>query len=138
MTSSRRLPKFNRFLDFSQPADISKDRCNSSANFSQSSPCLNCAAPIVEKGRLPCFADDGGLQLRLSNLHDSPPPVYRPTFILDSFRRRSDRSAEIYEHVKGAGVEIKFELQEARPNLAFVWLAPDYVRLEVRGPRDRV
>jgi catechol 2,3-dioxygenase-like lactoylglutathione lyase family enzyme len=90
------------------------------------------------EGQIALLADDGGLQLGLSNLHDSPPPVYPPDFHIGFVQENVQQVREIYERVKGAGVEIKFELQEAGPNLAFVCLAPDSIRVEVRGPRDRV
>jgi catechol 2,3-dioxygenase-like lactoylglutathione lyase family enzyme len=90
------------------------------------------------EGQIALLADDGGLQLGLSNLHDSPPPVYPPDFHIGFVQENVRQVREIYERVKGAGVEIKFELQEAGPNLAFVCLAADSIRVEVRGPRDRV
>lgn len=90
------------------------------------------------EGQIALLADDGGLQLGLSNLHDSPPPVYPPDFHIGFVQENVRQVREIYERVKGAGVEIKFELQEAGANLAFVCLAPDSIRVEVRGPRDRV
>ena len=90
------------------------------------------------EGQIALLADDGGLQLGLSNLHSSPPPVYPPDFHIGFVQENVRQVREIYERVKGAGVEIKFELQEAGPNLAFVCLAPDSIRVEVRSPRDKV
>lgn len=83
------------------------------------------------------LADDGGFEFGLSNLHNSPPPVYPPDFHIGFVQENVDRVREIYERVKKAGVAIKFDLQEAGPNLAFQCLAPDSIVVEVRAPRPQ-
>jgi catechol 2,3-dioxygenase-like lactoylglutathione lyase family enzyme len=84
------------------------------------------------------LADDGGFEFGLSNLHNSPPPVYPPDFHIGFVQENVHRVREIYERVKKAGVAIKFDLQEAGPNLVFQCLAPNSIPVEVRAPRNKV
>jgi catechol 2,3-dioxygenase-like lactoylglutathione lyase family enzyme len=88
------------------------------------------------EGQIALLADGSGMQFGLSNLHNSPPPVYPPDFHIGFVQQNVQQVREIYERVKAAGVEIKFELQDAGPNLAFVCMAPDSIPVEVRAPRD--
>lgn len=83
------------------------------------------------------LADDGGFEFGLSNLHNSPPPVYPPDFHIGFVQENTQRVREIYERVKKAGIPIKFDLQEAGPNLVFHCLTPDSIPVEVRAPRDK-
>lgn len=87
------------------------------------------------EGKIALLADDSGFEFGLSNLHNSPPPVYPPDFHIGFIQENAGRVREIYERLKNAGVPIKFELQEAGPNLAFQCLAPDSIVVEVRAPR---
>jgi catechol 2,3-dioxygenase-like lactoylglutathione lyase family enzyme len=116
--------------------DLQVSNIDDAAKFFETYFGLRCT--YRREGQIALLADDGGLQLGLSNLHDSPPPVYPPDFHIGFVQENVQQVLEIYERVKGTGAEIKFELQEAGPNLAFVCLAPDSIRVEVRGPRDRV
>jgi catechol 2,3-dioxygenase-like lactoylglutathione lyase family enzyme len=90
------------------------------------------------EGQIALLEDDGGFSFGLSNLHDSPPPVYPPDFHIGFVQKDVHQVREIYERVKAAGVKIKFDLQEAGPNLVFVCLAPDSIPVEVRAPRDKM
>ncbi len=89
------------------------------------------------EGKIALLADDSGFEFGLSNLHNSPPPVYPADFHIGFIQENVDRVREIYERVKQAGVPIKFELQEAGPNLAFQCLAPDSIPVEVGAPRQK-
>ncbi|HZQ56271.1 MAG TPA: VOC family protein [Bryobacteraceae bacterium] len=88
-------------------------------------------------GQIAFLVDDGGFELGLSNLHNSPPPVYPREFHIGFIQDNLDTVREIYERLKDAGVPIKFELQEAGPNLAFQCVAPDSIVVEVRAPRAK-
>ncbi len=90
------------------------------------------------EGQIAFLADDGGFEFGLSNLHNSPPPVYPPDFHIGFVQENIHKVREIYERVKKAGVAIKFDLQEAGPNLAFQCLAPDSIPVEVRAPRNKM
>jgi catechol 2,3-dioxygenase-like lactoylglutathione lyase family enzyme len=97
---------------------------------------LQCAfrRRVGEKGQIAFLKDDGGFEFGVSNLHDSPPPVYPPDFHIGFVLDSVDKVRAIYEQVKKAGVRMKFDLQEAGPNLAFQCLGPDGIPVEVRAP----
>lgn len=90
------------------------------------------------EGQIALLQDDDGFQFGLSNLHNSPPPVYPPDFHIGFVQDNVHQVREIYERVKSAGVQIKFDLQEAGPNLVFMCLAPDSIQVEVWAPRDKM
>jgi catechol 2,3-dioxygenase-like lactoylglutathione lyase family enzyme len=90
------------------------------------------------EGQIAFLADDGGFEFGLSNLHNSPPPVYPPDFHIGFVQENIHKVREIYERVKRVGVAIKFDLQEAGPNLVFQCLAPDSILIEVRSPRNKM
>lgn len=89
------------------------------------------------EGKIALLADDSGFEFGVSNLHNLPPPIYPADFHIGFIQENVDRVREIYERVKNAGVPIKFELQEAGPNLAFQCVAPDSIVVEVRAPRQK-
>lgn len=89
------------------------------------------------KGQIAFLEDDGGFAFGLSNLHGSPPPVYPPDFHIGFVRDNVHQVREIYERLKGAGVEMKVEIGEYGPSLAFQCFAPDSIPVEVRAPRDK-
>ncbi len=90
------------------------------------------------EGQIVLLADDNGFEFGLSNFRNSPPPIYPPDFHIGFIQENVQKVREIYEQVKKAGVPIKFDLQEAGPNLAFQCLAPDSIPVEVRAPRNRM
>jgi catechol 2,3-dioxygenase-like lactoylglutathione lyase family enzyme len=89
------------------------------------------------QGQIAFLADDQGFEFGLSNLRNSSPPVYPPDFHIGFIQENVQQVREIYEQVKEAGVTIKFDLQEAGPNLVFQCLAPDSIPIEVRAPRQK-
>jgi lactoylglutathione lyase len=89
------------------------------------------------EGKIALLADDSGFEFGLSNLHNSPPPVYPPDFHIGFIQENVHRVREIYERLKNAGVPIKFELQEAGPNLAsnVSRQIPSWSKCELRATR---
>jgi catechol 2,3-dioxygenase-like lactoylglutathione lyase family enzyme len=77
--------------------------------------------------------DDAGFSLGVSNLRGSPPSVYPPDFHVGFVLERTSDVRDLYATVKAAGVTIKFDLAEARPNLAFQCVGPDSIAVEVRA-----
>jgi catechol 2,3-dioxygenase-like lactoylglutathione lyase family enzyme len=78
--------------------------------------------------------DEGGFCFGVSNLRNGPPPIYPPDFHVGFVLKDTQRVRETYSRLKEAGVGIKFDLQEAGPNLAFQCLGPDAIPVEVRAP----
>lgn len=78
--------------------------------------------------------DEQGFCLGLSNPGDAPPPVYPPDFHVGFVLNDVRLVQVIYLRMKAADVAIKFELQEAGPNLAFQCFGPDGIPVEVRAP----
>ena len=80
--------------------------------------------------------DDAGFSLGVSNLGGSPPPAYPPDFHVGFVLERTSDVRELYDRLKAAGIAMRFDLQEAGPNLAFQCVGPDSILVEVRSPRD--
>jgi lactoylglutathione lyase len=78
--------------------------------------------------------DESGFCFGVSHLRSGPPPVYPPDFHVGFVLKDVRQVREIYFRIKAAGVGIKFDLQEAGPNLAFQCLGPDAIPVEVRAP----
>jgi catechol 2,3-dioxygenase-like lactoylglutathione lyase family enzyme len=87
-------------------------------------------------GQLALLHDDGGLELGVSNLRGSPPPVYPPDFHVGFVLERADDVREAYERLRAGGIRIKMDLREGGPNLFFICEGPDGIPVEVRAPRD--
>ena len=90
------------------------------------------------EGQIAFLADENGFEFGLSNLHNSPPPLYPPDFHIGFVQENVHQVREIYERLKMAGVVMKSDIGEYGPNLAFHCLAPDSIAVEVRALRDRV
>jgi lactoylglutathione lyase len=86
-------------------------------------------------GQIAILEDETGFCFGLSNLHNSPPPVYPPDFHVGFILDNTEQVRALYERVRGAGIEIKFDLQEAGPNFAFQCFGPDRIPVEVRAPK---
>lgn len=95
---------------------------------------LRCA--YQREGQIALLEDEGGFSFGLSNLHDSPAPVYPPDFHIGFILEKASQVREMYERLKTAGVPMKSDLKRGGPNLYFVCLAPDSIPVEVRAPRD--
>jgi catechol 2,3-dioxygenase-like lactoylglutathione lyase family enzyme len=82
------------------------------------------------------FEDDSGFEFAVSNLFNSPPPVYPPDFHLGFILERTDDVRNIHDRLKSAGVPMKIELGVQGPSLVFHCLGPDAIPIEVRAPKD--
>jgi catechol 2,3-dioxygenase-like lactoylglutathione lyase family enzyme len=82
------------------------------------------------------FDDDSGFEFAVSNLFNSPPPVYPPDFHLGFILERPKDVREIYDRLKTAGVAMKIEPGVQGPAFVFQCLGPDSIPIEVRAPKD--
>src|SRR5579872_6482526 len=92
---------------------------------------FNLRCVYQRKEQIALLEDDGGFSFGVSNLRNSPPPVYPPDFHIGFVLETPSQVREMYERIKAGGVAIRFDLQEAGPNLAFQCLAPDSIPVEV-------
>jgi catechol 2,3-dioxygenase-like lactoylglutathione lyase family enzyme len=115
--------------------DLQVSNVDDAAKFFETFFGLRCT--YRREGKIALLEDDSGFEFGVSNLHSLPPPVYPADFHIGFVQENVDSVRKIYERVKNAGVPIKFELQDAGPNLAFQCLAPDSIVVEVRAPRPR-
>jgi catechol 2,3-dioxygenase-like lactoylglutathione lyase family enzyme len=88
-------------------------------------------------GQIALLEDEAGFSLGVSNLRGSPPPAYPPDFHVGFVLERTSDVRDVYARLRAAGVAMKFDLQEAGPNLAFQCVGPDSIPVEVRSPLDR-
>jgi len=96
---------------------------------------LRCA--FERTGAIAILEDESGFYFGLSNLHNSPPPVYPPDFHIGFVLKEERQVRELYQRIKSDGVTINFDLTEVSHNLAFQCLAPDAISVEVRCPLPR-
>ena len=83
-----------------------------------------------------CLEDDAGLSLGVSNLFNSPPPVYPPDFHVGFILDEEADVREVYQRLLTAGVPIRTELSRGGPNIYFMCTGPDGLLVEVRAPAD--
>lgn len=95
---------------------------------------LRCAH--IRRDEIALMEDDAGFALGLSNLFNSPPPVYPPDFHIGFVLERAAQVREAYERLKGAGVAMKYDLSQGGPNLFFTCFGPDKIPVEVRAPLE--
>jgi catechol 2,3-dioxygenase-like lactoylglutathione lyase family enzyme len=81
-----------------------------------------------------CLEDDAGLSLGVSNLFNSPPPVYPPDFHVGFILDEEADVREVYQRLLTAGVPIRTELSRGGPNIYFMCTGPDGLLVEVRAP----
>jgi catechol 2,3-dioxygenase-like lactoylglutathione lyase family enzyme len=82
------------------------------------------------------FESDTGFEFAVSNLFNSPAPVYPPDFHLGFVLQRSSDVREVYERIKSAGITLKLDLGVQGPAFVFQCIGPDNIPVEVRAPKD--
>jgi hypothetical protein len=85
---------------------------------------------------LAILEDEAGFSLGVSNLFDSPAPVYPPDFHIGFVLETEAQVRAQYERLTRAGVAMKAELAIGGPNIYFMCVGPDSIPVEVRAPRD--
>jgi len=115
--------------------DVQVSNIDAAARFFETFFGLRCT--YRRAGQIAFLTDDGGFEFSLSNFRNSPSPAYPPDFHIGFVQENVQKVREIYERVKSAGVAIKFDLQEAGPNLVFQCIAPDSIPVEVRAPCNK-
>lgn len=89
----------------------------------------------VRRNEIALLEDEAGFSLGVSNLFDSPSPIYPPDFHVGFVLEDTAAVETIYARLQSAGVAMKHELREGGPNLYFMCLGPDGILVEVRAPR---
>jgi catechol 2,3-dioxygenase-like lactoylglutathione lyase family enzyme len=82
------------------------------------------------------FADETGFEFAVSNLFNSPAPIYPPEFHAGFVLDHANEVREIHQRLQRAGVKVKLDLGVQGPNLVFQCLGPDSIPVEVRAPKD--
>jgi catechol 2,3-dioxygenase-like lactoylglutathione lyase family enzyme len=79
--------------------------------------------------------DDGaGMAFGVSNLFDSPAPVYPPDFHIGFILDTESEVRDTYDRLEAAGVELKTDVTRGGPNVYFMCVGPDGITIEVRAP----
>jgi len=86
------------------------------------------------KEQLAILEDDNGLVFGVSNLFDSPPPVYPPDFHIGFILSNETEVRAVHERLTEAGVPIKTDISRGGPNVYFMCTGPDGIVIEVRAP----
>jgi catechol 2,3-dioxygenase-like lactoylglutathione lyase family enzyme len=86
--------------------------------------------------QLAILEDDDGLAFGVSNLFDSPPPVYPPDFHIGFILSREADVRAAHERLSRAGVAMRTEVSRGGPNVYFMCTGPDGIGIEVRAPAD--
>jgi len=82
------------------------------------------------------FTDEMGFEFALSNLFNSPPPIYPPDFHAGFILDHTSQVREIDERLQKTGVKMKLDLGVQGPNFVFQCVAPGSIPVEVRAPKD--
>jgi catechol 2,3-dioxygenase-like lactoylglutathione lyase family enzyme len=85
---------------------------------------------------LAMLEDDAGLSLGVSNLFNSPAPVYPPDFHIGFILETEAEVRSQFQRLVDAGVPMKSELSFGGPNIYFMCVGPDSILVEVRAPRS--
>ncbi|HET7558494.1 MAG TPA: VOC family protein [Limnochordia bacterium] len=88
------------------------------------------------QNQIAILEDDYGFAFGVSNLFNSPAPVYPPDFHVGFHLQDAVEVRAMYERLQAAGVAMKRTLQTGGPSLYFQCLAPDDIPVEVSAPRD--
>lgn len=86
--------------------------------------------------QLAVLRDDAGLGFGVSNLFDSPPPVYPKDFHIGFIVETESEVRATYERLKREGVTMKTDVSRGGPNVYFVCVGPDGISVEVRARAD--
>jgi catechol 2,3-dioxygenase-like lactoylglutathione lyase family enzyme len=85
---------------------------------------------------LAMLEDDAGLELGVSNLFGSAPPVYPPDFHIGFILTTEAGVRAAHERLQRAGVPMKTDVSRGGPNVYFMCVGPDGIGIEVRAPAD--
>jgi len=86
--------------------------------------------------QLASLRDDAGLEFGVSNLFDSPPPVYPNDFHIGFILDKESDVRATYDRLQKAGVTMKTVISRGGPNVYFMCIGPDGLGIEVRAPAD--
>ena len=92
---------------------------------------LHCSYARAE---LAMLEDGDGFALAVSNLSKVSAPQYPKDFHVGFRLESTEQVKNIYDRLKNAGVEMKFDLQKAGPNFVFQCYAPNLIPVEVSAP----
>lgn len=87
---------------------------------------------------LAILEDDAGLVLGVSNLLNSPPPLYPPDFHIGFILSSEAEVRLVYDRLAGGGVEVKTPVSRGGPNVYFMCVGPDGLGIEVRAPASQL
>jgi catechol 2,3-dioxygenase-like lactoylglutathione lyase family enzyme len=110
-----------------QVSDVSSARAFFETHFG-----MRCT--FQRKEQLAILEDDAGLAFGVSNLFDSPPPVYPPDFHIGFILGSESEVRTVRERLVAAGVKLKTDLSRGGPNIYFMCVGPDGITIEVRAP----
>jgi catechol 2,3-dioxygenase-like lactoylglutathione lyase family enzyme len=86
--------------------------------------------------QLAVLRDDSGLEFGVSNLFDSPPPVYPRDFHIGFILETESEPRATHERLQREGVTMKTDVSRGGPNVYFMCVGPDDIGIEVRAPAD--
>ena len=86
--------------------------------------------------QLAVLRDDAGLEFGVSNLFDSPPPVYPKDFHIGFILDTESEVRANFARLQREGVTMKTDVSRGGPNVYFVCTGPDGISVEVRAPAD--
>jgi catechol 2,3-dioxygenase-like lactoylglutathione lyase family enzyme len=110
-----------------QVSDVSAARRFFEENFG-----LHCI--FQRREQLAILRDDAGLEFGVSNLFDSPPPVYPKDFHIGFILEKESDVRATFDRLQKAGVTMKTDVSRGGPNVYFMCTGPDGIGIEVRAP----
>jgi catechol 2,3-dioxygenase-like lactoylglutathione lyase family enzyme len=114
--------------------DLQVSNVSAAREFFEKNFGLRCV--FQRREELAMLEDDNGLSLGVSNLFNSPPPVYPPDFHIGFILERESEVRQAHERLRRSGVRIKTDLSRGGPNIYFMCVGPDGIGIEVRAPLD--
>jgi catechol 2,3-dioxygenase-like lactoylglutathione lyase family enzyme len=91
---------------------------------------------VQRREQLAVLRDDSGLEFGVSNLFDSPPPVYPRDFHIGFILETESEPRATHERLQREGVTMKTDVSRGGPNVYFMCVGPDDIGIEVRAPAD--